>query len=88
MTSAEDMHVFLFNDKQDVKFAWTYPKPPTLVITAKLSSSGANSGAECNGIVSWIEVQKRTQSTLTKNKILDISKSMNKYSNKCNISSR
>jgi len=60
MTSAEDMHVFLFNDKQDVKFAWTYPKPPTLVITAKHSSSGANSGAECNGIVSWIEVQKRT----------------------------
>ena len=50
--------MFLFTVKQDVKFAWTYPKPPTVVITAKHSSSGANSAAECNGIVSWVEVQK------------------------------
>lgn len=64
--------MFLFTDKQDVKFAWTYPKPPTVVITAKHSSSGANSGAECNGIVSWIEVQKKRNLPQQKNKILHI----------------
>ena len=29
-----------------------------MLVTAKHSTSGANAGAECNGIVSWIEVQK------------------------------
>ncbi|XP_078382499.1 uncharacterized protein LOC144665190 isoform X3 [Oculina patagonica] len=40
---------------QDVKFAWKYLKPPTVLLTAKHSGSGGNAGAECNGIVSWVE---------------------------------
>ena len=63
ITLAKEMLIFFFflflNDKQDLKFAWTYPKPPTVLVTAKHSTSGANVDAECNGIVSWIEVKKK-----------------------------
>ncbi|KAL9961211.1 hypothetical protein ACROYT_G030114 [Oculina patagonica] len=40
---------------QDVTFAWKYRQPPTVLLTAKHSSSGGNAAAECNGIVSWVE---------------------------------
>jgi len=56
------------------------------MVTAKHSTSGANSGAECNGIVSWIEVQKKIY--LRKKKKLDISMIIDKYSNKIKISPR
>ena len=46
------MHFFF----QDFKFLRNYTKAPTVVLTAKHSTSGGNSAAECNGIVSWIEV--------------------------------
>jgi len=38
-----------------VKFTRNYLKYPTVLITAKHSSSGGNAASECNGIVSWIE---------------------------------
>ena len=39
-----------------MNFIRSYTKSPTVVLTAKHSSSGGNAGAESNGIVSWIEV--------------------------------
>ena len=43
---------------QDVNFIRSYSKPPTVVLTAKHSTNGGNAAAECNGIISWIEVHK------------------------------
>ncbi|KAL9963348.1 hypothetical protein ACROYT_G032545 [Oculina patagonica] len=40
---------------QDVSFFRNYSKSPTVLLTAKHSTSGGNAAAECNGIVSWIE---------------------------------
>ncbi|XP_078382811.1 uncharacterized protein LOC144665431 [Oculina patagonica] len=40
---------------QDVSFLRSYSKSPTVLLTAKHSTSGGNAAAECNGIVSWIE---------------------------------
>ena len=47
----------VFYDQQDVSFIRSYSKYPTVLLTAKHSSSGGNAAPECNGIVSWIEVQ-------------------------------
>ena len=41
---------------QDVSFVRSYNKPPTVLLTATHSTSGGNTAAECNGIISWIEV--------------------------------
>ncbi|RMX49839.1 hypothetical protein pdam_00023371, partial [Pocillopora damicornis] len=40
---------------KDVSFIGNYSKSPTVLLTAKHSTSGGNAAAECNGIVSWIE---------------------------------
>nr|XP_058961641.1 uncharacterized protein LOC131788567 [Pocillopora verrucosa] len=40
---------------KDVSFIGSYSKSPTVLLTAKHSTSGGNAAAECNGIVSWIE---------------------------------
>ena len=42
---------------QAVSFVRSYNKPPKVLLTAKQSTSGENTAAECNGIISWIEVQ-------------------------------
>jgi len=39
----------------DVSFIRSYNKYPTVLLTAKHSSSGGKKAPECNGIVSWIE---------------------------------
>ena len=44
---------------QDVRFLRSYNKTPTVLLTAKHSTSGGNTAAECNGIISWIEVHWR-----------------------------
>ena len=41
---------------QDVNFIHEYNKNPLVLVTAKHSSGGSNALPECNGIVSWIEV--------------------------------
>jgi len=48
--------VGIFSDKQDVNFIHNYTKSPIIMVTATHSSSGGSVAAECNGIVSWIEV--------------------------------
>ena len=48
--------VVIFSDKQDVNFIRNYSKSPTVLVTATHSSSVGSVAAECNGIVSWIEV--------------------------------
>ncbi|KAL9961213.1 hypothetical protein ACROYT_G030116 [Oculina patagonica] len=40
---------------QDVSFLRRYSNTPTVLLTAKHSTSGGNAAAECNGIVTWIE---------------------------------
>ena len=42
--------------RQDVSFVRSYNNFPTVLLTAKHSSSGGNAAPECNGIVSWVEV--------------------------------
>ena len=49
-----ELHTLCFF--QDLSFIRNYTKAPTVVLTAKHSTSGGNAAAECNGIVSWIEV--------------------------------
>ena len=44
---------------QDVSFKRSYEKSPTVLVTAKHSIKGGKVAAECNGIVSWIEVIQR-----------------------------
>ena len=39
-----------------MSFVRSYNKFPTVLLTAKHSSSGGNAAPECNGIVSWVEV--------------------------------
>lgn len=51
-----DLITILFSNNQDVSFLRSYRKSPTVLLTAKHSTSGGNAAAECNGIVSWIEV--------------------------------
>ncbi len=41
---------------QDVSFIRSYSKTPTVLLTAKHSTSGGNAAEESNGIASWIEV--------------------------------
>jgi len=52
--SPSENHNFAFC--QDLSFFRNYTKAPTVVLTAKHSASGGNTAAECNGIVTWIEV--------------------------------
>ncbi|KAM7430200.1 hypothetical protein ABFA07_019055 [Porites harrisoni] len=40
---------------KDVSFVRSYNNFPTVLLTAKHSSSGGNAAPECNGIVSWVE---------------------------------
>lgn len=47
-------HVFC--NTQDVNFIRNYSKPPTILLTGTHSSSVGSVAAECNGILSWIEV--------------------------------
>ena len=55
--SAETFHYkYLPYHTQDVNFMRSYNKSPTVLLTAKHSTSGGNAAAECNGIVGWIEV--------------------------------
>ena len=49
---------------QDLSFIRNYTKAPTVVLTAKHSTSGGNAAAECNGIVSWIEVILQTSNAV------------------------
>ena len=43
--------------QKDVNYTRSaYKKPPKVFISASHSTSGGNAPAECNGIVSWIEV--------------------------------
>lgn len=48
--------VGIFSDKQDVNFIHNYTKSPIVMVTATHSISRGSIAAECNGIVSWIEV--------------------------------
>ena len=43
----------------DVSFKRSYRKSPTVLVTAKHSTKGGKTAAECNGIASWIEVIQR-----------------------------
>ena len=42
-----------------MSFKRSYEKSPTVLVTAKHSIKGGKVAAECNGIVSWIEVLQR-----------------------------
>lgn len=55
------IHVF-----QDVNFIRSYTKYPTVLLTAKHTTSGGNAVPECNGIVTWIEVQTDNKKCILK----------------------
>ena len=48
--------VIIFSDSQDINFMRNYSKSLIVVLTATHSILEGNVRAECNGIVSWIEV--------------------------------
>ncbi|XP_022777811.1 lysyl oxidase homolog 2-like [Stylophora pistillata] len=45
----------LLHSLRNVSFTGSYSKSPSVLLTAKHSTSGGNAAAECNGIVGWIE---------------------------------
>ncbi|XP_022786569.1 uncharacterized protein LOC111326757 [Stylophora pistillata] len=47
--------IYNFAFCKEVNFKRSYKKSPTVLVTAKHSTKGGNSAAECNGIASWIE---------------------------------